>query len=116
VSELLDAILYHRPIPDRELVALNMEAEDRVLADVDSSSDWLAGECYHAPKERIGYVPNSLTNRERFIESLTIAQLWRHAMARCVDDQTVLLAVREIQRRFLAASQDAIAKVQGDLQ
>jgi hypothetical protein len=94
MSLLLDAALYGTPIPSifigaaeraqllpelkaADVVAINMAAEEAVLADVDTYTDWLGGHCMRVDREhtRIGYVPNDDAHLLNFAESLDIPQL-----------------------------------------
>ena len=58
-------------------IAMRLEAETRVLADMDSYADWLYSHCTGKPvtHTEIGYVPSSRTSMAAFVEALDVSQL-----------------------------------------
>ncbi len=62
-------------IDDRAAIRNRLEAEERVLADVDSFANWLSTHCANEKPVELGYIPRNPVRRQQFIESLTVAQL-----------------------------------------
>lgn len=94
MSQLLEAARLHQPLPEVfiqarrparpfepiEGAALTRhwdDAEERILADVDTYSDWLYSKCIGTPAAhcRFGYIPRGKTDLMLFVESLDVAQL-----------------------------------------
>jgi hypothetical protein len=86
-----------------DAVAINMDAEFEVLADVDTYAEWLSTHCMGTdPKMcRIGYVPTSRGSRGAYIEALSIPHLV--ALQLHADQDAAARACWELRTRYLAA-------------
>jgi hypothetical protein len=84
---------------------------DAALSDVDTYTDWLAGECMHQHEVsshglycqfRMPGEPFDLGLYQTKLDGATVAQLL-HISLECVDERRVLLAIRELKARYLRA-------------
>lgn len=117
MSTLLDAALNKTPLPDifvtrrapeisnARQVGINIEAEERVLADVDTFTDWLGAKCMGATVEhcRTWYVPRDPARRADYIDALDIPQL----VALILHPNTAIsgFACRQLRERYMADPQ-----------
>lgn len=72
---VLDLAPRQPEVRDADLIRVRMAAEERVIADVDSFTEWLSVQCKHARPDPFGYIPRDAGRRLQFIESLTVPQL-----------------------------------------
>lgn len=91
------------------------EAEERVLADMDSYSNWLAIQCSNvaASHTRIKYVPRSALNLRDFVDALDVPQLLALTLYPRGDAQA--LACDALRARYLATCGEYLARVEGEL-
>ena len=91
------------------------EAEERVLADMDSYSNWLAIQCSNVAVShtRIKYVPRSALNLRDFVDALDVPQLLALTLYPRGDAQA--LACDALKARYLATCAEYIARVEGEL-
>lgn len=61
--------------PNRTLVQINMDAEDRVLANVEAYTEWESSHCMHATMVVLGYIPTQADMFAAYIETATIPHL-----------------------------------------
>lgn len=101
-----------RPLPeinDRALISCRIEAQERVLADVDSFQNWLGAQCCSAQPDRFGYMPRSDVGRAQFVASLTVAQLT--ALLLYPERDLAGRAAMELRERYVKAQDDYIERV-----
>jgi hypothetical protein len=90
---------------DDDIAAVDLhDAEDEVLADVETFTNWLCGECAHAAPQRLGYVPlrckDELTAR---VERAGVPELV--ALQNFPNAGVCYAATQELQKRYLGAKQ-----------
>ena len=95
------------------------EAEERVLADMDSFTDWLGAACMNADPVRLGFVPvrNERTTAycDRFsdrMNGMSVAELLCVALTK---PQWASDAMVHIQSQYLAEKRGRIQSIAGDL-
>lgn len=90
-------------------------AEEHVLSDMDTYSDWLTSHCIGASVDhtRIVSVPRSAESLLRFVEALDIPQLLALSLYPRANARAA--ACDALRYRYLAASGDYIARMQEEL-
>jgi hypothetical protein len=96
-------------------VQLRIEAEELLLADVDSYSNWLAMHCSNVQPShtRPRYVPRDAVDFARFVESLDVPQLV--ALSHYPRIEVAGAAACALRERYVADSTDHLSKLAAKL-
>jgi hypothetical protein len=105
VTLISAALPRHFDDADDDIAAVDLrDAEEEVLADVETLTNWLCGECAHAAPQRLGYVPlrckDELAAR---VERACVPELV--ALRNYPNAVVCYAATQELQKRYLGAKQ-----------
>lgn len=103
-------------LPERRpdaLIACRLEAQERLCADVDLFTDWLAGLCAQQPVQSLGYVPRTGPSIGQMVEVLTVPKL----VAALMYPRTEVAgrAAWELRERFIRDQDAHIERMAGEL-
>lgn len=95
------------------LIACRLEAQDRITADVDLFTDWLAGQCAQQPVQELGYVPRSGGSIALMVETMPIPKLVAWLMY--PNTEVAGRAAWELRERFIRDQDAHIERMAAEL-
>lgn len=103
-------------LPERRpdaLIACRLEAQERIAADVDLFTDWLAGQCAQQPVQELGYVPRSGGSIALMVESMPVPKLVAWLMY--PNTEVAGRAAWELRERFVRDQDAHIERMAAEL-
>ena len=103
-------------LPERRpdaLIACRLEAQDRIAADVDLFTDWLAGQCAQQPVQELGYVPTNPTSVGQMVEVISVPKLVAWLMY--PNTEVAGRAAWELRERFIRDQDAHIERMAAEL-
>lgn len=97
-------------------VLASIEAEERLLSDMDTYCDWLYAQCLGAKPERcrIGAIPSDPGRFDRFVDSLDVPQL--QALSLYPRAEVAFAATSALRDKFIAAHGDMLARLASEVE
>ena len=82
--------------------AISTAAEERLLADLDTYTDWLGGECYQQGRVTLPFIPTDRSRIQELIDGMTVPHLV--ALSLYPSFAIAGAAMWELRQRYIAAN------------